>query len=81
MCGLRDRVRYPTPIPLIEKLRPEIYAKGGDYIPEMLAETEAVERFGGTVTILDYVPGLSTTAVVQRIRNGEGAAVGEAPVN
>lgn len=71
----------PTPIPLIEKLRPEIYAKGGDYSPEMLAETEAVERFGGTVTILDYVPDLSTTAVVQRIRNGEGAAVGEAPVN
>ncbi|MDR6504958.1 D-glycero-beta-D-manno-heptose 1-phosphate adenylyltransferase [Arthrobacter oryzae] len=71
----------PTPIPLIEKLRPEIYAKGGDYTPEMLAETEAVERFGGTVTILDYVPDLSTTAVVQRIRNGEGAEVGEAPVN
>ena len=71
----------PTPIPLIEKLRPEIYAKGGDYTPEMLAETEAVERFGGTVAILDYVPDLSTTAVVQRIRNGDGAAVGEAPVN
>ncbi|WP_307048589.1 D-glycero-beta-D-manno-heptose 1-phosphate adenylyltransferase [Arthrobacter oryzae] len=71
----------PTPIPLIEMLRPEIYAKGGDYTPEMLAETEAVERFGGTVAILDYVPDLSTTAVVQRIRNGDGAAVGEAPVN
>jgi rfaE bifunctional protein kinase chain/domain/rfaE bifunctional protein nucleotidyltransferase chain/domain len=71
----------PTPIPLIEKIRPEIYAKGGDYTPEMLAETEAVERFGGVVTILDYVPDQSTTGVVQRIRNGEGAAVGEAPVN
>ena len=71
----------PTPIPLIEKIRPEIYAKGGDYTPEMLAETEAVERFGGKVTILDYVPDQSTTGVVQRIRNGEGAAVGEAPVN
>jgi D-beta-D-heptose 7-phosphate kinase/D-beta-D-heptose 1-phosphate adenosyltransferase len=68
----------PTPIPLIEKIRPEIYAKGGDYTPEMLAETEAVERFGGRVAILDYVAELSTTAVVQRIRNGEGAPVGEA---
>ncbi|MCU1547646.1 MAG: D-beta-D-heptose 1-phosphate adenylyltransferase / D-alpha,beta-D-heptose 7-phosphate 1-kinase [Arthrobacter sp.] len=67
----------PTPIPLIEKIRPEIYAKGGDYTPEMLAETEAVERFGGRVAILDYVAELSTTAVVQRIRNGEGAPVGE----
>jgi rfaE bifunctional protein kinase chain/domain/rfaE bifunctional protein nucleotidyltransferase chain/domain len=71
----------PTPIPLIEKIRPEIYAKGGDYTPEMLAETEAVERFGGKVAILDYVPDQSTTGVVQRIRSGEGAAVGEAPVN
>jgi rfaE bifunctional protein kinase chain/domain/rfaE bifunctional protein nucleotidyltransferase chain/domain len=72
----------PTPIPLIEMLRPEIYAKGGDYTPEMLVETPAVERYGGRVTILDYVADVSTTAVVQRIRNGGArAAVGEAPVD
>lgn len=63
----------PTPAALIEELRPEIYAKGGDYTPEMLVETQAVERYGGTVAILDYVADLSTTAVVQRIRNGGGA--------
>ena len=67
----------PTPIPLIEQLRPEIYAKGGDYTPEMLAETEAVEAYGGRVSILDYVAERSTTAMVQRIRNGEGASVSE----
>ncbi|CAI3797521.1 D-glycero-beta-D-manno-heptose 1-phosphate adenylyltransferase [Pseudarthrobacter sp. MM222] len=63
-----------TPIPLIDQLRPEIYAKGGDYSPEMLAETSAVESYGGRVAILDYVAELSTTAVVERIRSGEGAA-------
>lgn len=67
----------PTPIPLIEQLRPEIYAKGGDYTPEMLAETQAVEGYGGRVSILDYVAERSTTAMVERIRNGEGAAVPE----
>lgn len=67
-----------TPIPLIEQLRPDIYAKGGDYSPEMLAETAAVESYGGTVAILDYVAELSTTAVMQRIRNGEGATLGDA---
>jgi bifunctional ADP-heptose synthase (sugar kinase/adenylyltransferase) len=36
-----------------------------------------VEAYGGTVTILDYVAERSTTAIVQRIRNGEGAAVPE----
>lgn len=59
----------PTPIPLIELLRPDVYAKGGDYTPEMLAETAAVEEYGGTVTILDYVPEHSTTAVLERIRS------------
>ncbi|MEV7662832.1 D-glycero-beta-D-manno-heptose 1-phosphate adenylyltransferase [Paenarthrobacter sp. NPDC089316] len=59
----------PTPIPLIELLQPDVYAKGGDYTPEMLQETEAVERYGGTVTILDYVPEHSTTAVLERIRS------------
>ncbi|MFK4641398.1 D-glycero-beta-D-manno-heptose 1-phosphate adenylyltransferase [Paenarthrobacter histidinolovorans] len=59
----------PTPIPLIELLRPDVYAKGGDYTPEMLQETAAVERYGGTVTILDYVPEHSTTAVLERIRS------------
>ncbi|WP_311212628.1 MULTISPECIES: D-glycero-beta-D-manno-heptose 1-phosphate adenylyltransferase [unclassified Arthrobacter] len=59
----------PTPIPLIELLRPDVYAKGGDYTPEMLQETEAVERYGGIVTILDYVPEHSTTAVLERIRS------------
>ena len=59
----------PTPIPLIELLQPDVYAKGGDYTPEMLAETAAVEHYGGTVTILDYVPEHSTTAVLERIRS------------
>jgi rfaE bifunctional protein nucleotidyltransferase chain/domain/rfaE bifunctional protein kinase chain/domain len=69
----------PTPVPLIEELRPEIYAKGGDYSPEMLIESQAVERYGGTVAILDYVADVSTTAVVKRIRHGEGAVPAESP--
>jgi len=63
----------PTAGPLIRELKPEVYAKGGDYTPEMLAETEDVEEYGGRVAILDYVAERSTTAVVQRIRAGEGA--------
>ena len=68
----------PTATPLIRRLRPEVYAKGGDYTPEMLAETPAVEEYGGRVAILDYVAERSTTAVVNRIRDGKGAA---SPVN
>lgn len=63
----------PTASPLIRRLRPEVYAKGGDYTPEMLEETGAVEEYGGRVAILDYVAERSTSAVVNRIRAGEGA--------
>jgi hypothetical protein len=56
-----------TPIPLIEVLRPDVYTKGGDYTPEMLEETEAVEAYGGIVEILDYVADHSTSALVERI--------------
>ncbi|MDM7991189.1 D-glycero-beta-D-manno-heptose 1-phosphate adenylyltransferase [Arthrobacter sp. zg-Y877] len=59
-----------TPIPLIRELRPDIYAKGGDYSAQMLAETPVVEECGGRVRILDYVSDHSTTALVSRIRAG-----------
>jgi len=68
-----------TAVPLIEQLRPEVYAKGGDYSPEMLVETRAVEGYGGRVTILDYVPDVSTTAVVNRIRSTGSAEKQEEP--
>jgi rfaE bifunctional protein kinase chain/domain/rfaE bifunctional protein nucleotidyltransferase chain/domain len=61
-----------TPIPLIEWLRPDIYAKGGDYSPEMLEESAVVRAGGGEVQILDYVADHSTTAVVDRIRSSPG---------
>ncbi|MDR6414391.1 D-glycero-beta-D-manno-heptose 1-phosphate adenylyltransferase [Pseudarthrobacter sulfonivorans] len=69
----------PTASPLIRRLKPDVYAKGGDYTPEMLAETDAVGECGGRVAILDYVAERSTTAVVQRIRAGaEAEPVSEA---
>lgn len=63
-----------TPIPLLQELKPDIYAKGGDYTPEMLEETAVVRAYGGEVRILDYVAERSTTAVVEKIRGGHGVA-------
>ncbi len=62
-----------TPAELIELVRPEIYAKGGDYTPEMLPETPIVERLGGEVHVLDYLSDHSTTAIVRRIRTAPAA--------
>ncbi|MCC3289612.1 D-glycero-beta-D-manno-heptose 1-phosphate adenylyltransferase [Arthrobacter sp. zg-Y1110] len=70
-----------TPIPLIRELRPDIYAKGGDYSAQMLAETPVVEECGGRVLILDYVSDHSTTALVSRIRSGGTGGTGETEGN
>jgi D-beta-D-heptose 7-phosphate kinase / D-beta-D-heptose 1-phosphate adenosyltransferase len=62
-----------TPIPLLELLRPDVYTKGGDYSPEMLAEAEVVRAYGGEVQIVAYVPEQSTTRIVDRIRTPAAA--------
>lgn len=63
-----------TPIELLRRLRPEVYVKGGDYTPEMLAETPVVRGYGGEVHIVGYVPDHSTTAVIERILSSAGTA-------
>ena len=60
--------REDTPRALIRRLRPDVYAKGGDYSPEMLPETPDVHAVGGDVVILDYVADHSTTQIIGRIR-------------
>jgi len=57
-----------TPVELIEQVRPDVYAKGGDYTAQMLPETPVVERLGGEVRVLSYLSDHSTTATLARIR-------------
>ncbi len=53
---------------LINALRPEIYAKGGDYHDKVLPERPTVEAYGGRVELIDLLPGYSTSALIARIR-------------
>ena len=57
-----------TPERLICKLLPHMLVKGGDYQPRDVAGYDCVTRNGGEVRILQYVAGLSTTAVIDAIR-------------
>jgi rfaE bifunctional protein nucleotidyltransferase chain/domain len=59
----------PTPLALLERVRPQWYAKGGDYDIERLAETALVRSWGGQACALAFVVGHSTTSLVQRIRS------------
>ena len=61
---------------LVEVLRPQIYAKGGDYRRETLdqAEVAALESVGADIRIIPLVPGKSTSSTIQRLQ-----ATGNAP--
>jgi len=53
---------------LLRALQPEIYVKGGDYAHKELPERATVEAYGGRVELVDYLPGRSTSELIQRIR-------------
>ena len=56
---------------LVDALRPDIYVKGGDWNRAggpRPPEAVIVERCGGRVEFLPYVPDRSTTAIIARIR-------------
>ncbi|HZQ06302.1 MAG TPA: D-glycero-beta-D-manno-heptose 1-phosphate adenylyltransferase, partial [Anaerolineae bacterium] len=61
------------PVQLIRALRPDVYVKGGDYAREDLPERAVVEEQGGRVEILPYLPEHSTTNLIERIRETNGA--------
>jgi D-beta-D-heptose 7-phosphate kinase/D-beta-D-heptose 1-phosphate adenosyltransferase len=60
----------PTPAELIAQVRPDVLVKGGDWPPEAIVGAEAVQAGGGRVLSLPLVEGISTTALVERIRRG-----------
>ncbi|HEX7639379.1 MAG TPA: D-glycero-beta-D-manno-heptose 1-phosphate adenylyltransferase [Burkholderiaceae bacterium] len=57
-----------TPVALLERVRPDVYVKGGDYDMETLEETALVRSWGGRSLAIPFVDGYSTTALVRRIR-------------
>lgn len=56
-----------TPETLLEKLRPDILVKGGDYNKEQVVGWRIVEGYGGSVKVLSFFEDLSTTAIVEKI--------------
>lgn len=57
-----------TAAALVRALRPEVYAKGGDYAVKPLPERALVEAYGGQVALIDFLPGHSTSALIARIK-------------
>ncbi|QWE04401.1 D-glycero-beta-D-manno-heptose 1-phosphate adenylyltransferase [Polynucleobacter sp. JS-JIR-II-50] len=58
-----------TPVNLIEKIRPDIYVKGGDYDIDTLAETHLVKSWGGKAVAIPFLYERSTTSLLGKIRS------------
>lgn len=52
---------------LVAEIRPDIYAKGGDYCIATLPEAKAVAAFGGKTILIPLVEGRSTSNIIQKI--------------
>ena len=61
----------PDPGRLIIEIQPDVLVKGGDWTPDKIIGRETVEARGGVVKTLPLVPGVSTTALVEKIRSSD----------
>ncbi len=58
-----------TPKDLISALIPDILVKGSDYLAENIVGADVVKLNGGVVKTIEFVPGYSTTRIVDKIKN------------
>ena len=65
VCIFADK----TATTFLAAARPDIYVKGGDYTLDTLNQDErrAVESAGGNIVLVPFVPGRSTTALLEKI--------------
>jgi len=64
-----------SPADIIAVLRPDVYVKGGDYTIDTINQVErrVVEGYGGRIELLGHVDGKSTTRIISKIIEGNGA--------
>jgi len=56
-----------TPERLLQKIKPNILVKGGDYLPNEVVGADIVHAYGGDVRVLGCVRNLSTSAIIDRV--------------
>jgi D-glycero-beta-D-manno-heptose 1-phosphate adenylyltransferase len=57
-----------TPLNLIAELVPNVLVKGSDYLAGNIVGADVVKKAGGKVETIDFVPGYSTTRIVEKIK-------------
>ncbi len=57
----------PDPLTLIEAVCPDVLVKGADWTEDAIVGADVVKAKRGRVARIDLAPGISTTAIIQRI--------------
>lgn len=60
-----------TPSRIIERLAPDILVKGGDYALEDIVGGDSVRKRGGSVQVIPFVDGFSTSKMLARARKDD----------
>jgi len=63
----------PNPIAFLKELRPDVHVNGSEY-GEHCIESDTVTRAGGEIYIVDRIPGLSTSCLIDAVQSS-GASV------
>lgn len=58
-----------TPAEIIDRLRPDVLAKGADWAADAIVGRETVEAGGGVVVRIPIEQGWSTSAIIARIKS------------
>lgn len=69
-----------SPEAVLERIRPEVWVKGGDYAEASLPESALVRTWGGHTVVLPYLDGRSTTTLVETIADRAGGRSSAADV-
>lgn len=56
-----------TPLKLIEALKPDVVAKGGDYTIDTIVGAREVKSWGGEAIVIPLTPGHSTTSIIEKL--------------
>jgi rfaE bifunctional protein nucleotidyltransferase chain/domain len=57
----------PTPLELINYLKPDVLIKGGDWAEESIVGRDVVRSWGGRVIVIPEIEGASTTNIVDKV--------------
>ena len=64
----------PTPLSLIQKVRPDVLVKGEDWAEKGVVGREFVESYGGKVALAPLVEGKSSSATIEKMKSMKAEA-------